>query len=85
MTHNTDSCSKYKKDGTKKPVWGSKLSSNSAGKYKKPDNSYAQLQKHFEKLEKPVKKVRKVLLLITIVAIVIPTLNRELGRVVWGN
>jgi len=30
-----------------------------SGKYKKPDNSCAKLQKHFEKLEKAVRKSKK--------------------------
>ena len=58
-THNTEFCSKYEKDGTEKPSWSSKLPSSATGKYKKPDNSYAQLQKRFEKLEKSVKKGKK--------------------------
>ena len=58
-THNTEKCSKYEKDGTEKAGWSSKLPSNSSGKYKKPDSSYAQLQKRFEKLEKSVKKGKK--------------------------
>ena len=58
-THNTEKCSKYEKDGTKKAGWSSKLPSNSSGKRKKPDSSYAQLQKRFEKLEKSVKKGKK--------------------------
>ena len=55
-THNTEKCSKYEKDGTEKAGWSSKLPSKSAGKYKKPDSSYAQLQKCFDKLEKLVKR-----------------------------
>ena len=58
-THNTEKCSKYEKDGTEKAGWSSKLPSNSSSKFRKPDNSYAQLQKRFEKLEKAVKRGKK--------------------------
>ena len=59
-SHNTSDCSKYEKDGTEKPSWSSKLPRTPSGKYKKPDNnSYAQLQKRFEKLEKAVRKGKK--------------------------
>ena len=58
-THNTNKCSKYEKDCTEKAGWSIKLPSNLACKYKKPDSSYAQLQKCFEKLEKSVKKGEK--------------------------
>jgi hypothetical protein len=40
-------------------------------------NSYAALKECFSKLEKAVRKRKG--------SIVIPTLNRELGQVVWGN
>ena len=77
-THNTEKCSKYEKDGTEKAGWSSKLPSNSAGKYKKPDS-----------LRSLSRKEKKVLLLVrrstTIVVIVIPTWIDELGPVVWGN
>ena len=59
-SHNTSNCSKYEKDGTKKLGWSSKLPRAASGKYKKSDNnSYAQLQKHFNKLKKAVKKGKK--------------------------
>jgi hypothetical protein len=59
-SHNTSDCSKYEKDGTEKPGWVSKSPRTSSGKYQKPDkNSYAQLQKKIEKLEKAVKKGKK--------------------------
>ena len=59
-SHNTSDCSKYEKDGTEKPGWVSKSPRTSSGKYKKPDNnSYAQIQKKIEKLEKAVKKGKK--------------------------
>ena len=58
-THNTGDCSKYEKDGTEKPAWSSKLPRAASGKYKKPDNSYTQHQKRFDKLEKAVRKGKK--------------------------
>ena len=58
-SHNTSNCSKYEKDGTKKPWWVSKSPPTLSGKYKKPDNSYAQIQKKLAKLEKAVKKGKK--------------------------
>ena len=59
-SHNTSDCSKYEKDGTEKAGWVSKSPRTSSGQYKKPDkNSYAQIQKKIEKLEKAVKKGKK--------------------------
>jgi len=58
-SHNTSDCSKYEKDGTEKPGWVSKSPRTSPGKYKKPDYSYAQIQKKIEKLEKAVRKGKK--------------------------
>ena len=59
MTHNTDFCSKYEKDGTEKAGWSSKLLGTSASGKKKKYDSYAQLKESFSKLEKAVKKRNK--------------------------
>ena len=56
MTHNTNDCRKYKKDGTQKKGFQGK----SGKKDKKHENvSFTQLSEHFAKLEKALKKQSK--------------------------
>ncbi len=74
---------KYEKDGTLKPSWSSgKLLANRI-KNKLDGNSYAQLEKHFAKVERALKKSYKAAVSckrnVTMRVIVVPTLNRKLG------
>lgn len=59
MTHYTDFCSKYKKDGTEKPGWSSELPSIAKTGKKKKNESYVQLKKSFSNLKNVVTKENK--------------------------
>jgi hypothetical protein len=59
-THNTGNCTKYKKDGTVKPLWSSGKYLANKTKKKLDGNSYAQIEEQlFAKIEKSIKKALK--------------------------
>ena len=59
-THNTNECPKYKKDGTIKNGFGKKTAiGQKRHGSSKNSNSFAQILKHFSKLEKTVKKTQR--------------------------
>jgi hypothetical protein len=81
MTHNTNECRKYEKDGTEKSSF---CAAKKGGKRSYPVNqNFAQLTKKIKKLEKVLKKSGKKRN--AIMRIAIPTPTRKLGRAALGK
>ena len=82
MTHNTNECRKYEKNGTEKSSYRS--AKKSGKKEYTAKQNFAQLTKKIEKLEKALKKsAKKGKNAATRIAI--PTPNRKLGWVALGK
>jgi hypothetical protein len=81
-THNACDCRRFEKDGTEKSNF---RAAKKGGKKPNPTKqSFAQLSKILDKLEKVIKK-RDPGSESAAVAIAIPTSNRELGWAAWGK
>ncbi len=81
--HTTKDCHKYKKDGTMKANF---CATKKAGEKPNPaKQSFAQLSKRLDKLEKSLKKASLKSPRNTTGMIAIPIANRKLGQVALGN